>query len=66
MYPGSEFCYAVIKATERQTEETEELSGDLFDSEESRAMKREVDCKDVIYHKCNDHNEHNDHDKCDE
>ena len=39
---------------------------DLFDSEESEIMKREIDCKDVMYYKCNDYDECNDHDKCNE
>ena len=53
------FCYASIKATERQAEETEELSESPFDPEESGAMRREVDCKVVMYNKHNDdkHNE---------
>ena len=65
-YPGCKFCYAAIKATERQTEETEELSEGLFDPEESGVMEREVGCKDIMYHERNDHNECNDHDKCNE
>ena len=60
LYPGYEFHYAAIKATERQTEETEELSGGSFNPEESRVIKREIDCKDITYHECNNHN------KCDE
>ena len=66
MYPDCEFCYAVIKATERQTEETEELSEGLFDSEESGAIEREIDCKDVTYYEHNDYDECNDHNKCNE
>ena len=65
LYPSHKFCYAAIKATERWTEETEELSEGLFDPEESRVMRREMNYKDVIYHKCNDHDECNNHDKCD-
>ena len=60
------FCYAAIKATERWTEETEELSEGSFNSEENRAMKREMNCKDIIYHECNNYDEHNNHDKCNE
>ena len=63
---SGEFCYAAIKVTERQTEETEELLRGSFDPEESRAIEREVDCKDIIYHKCNNYDERNDHDKCNE
>ena len=59
LYLSDKFCYAAIKATERQTEETEELSEGLFDPEESKVMKREVSYKDVTYYKCNDHNKHN-------
>ena len=60
------FRYAAIKATERRAEETEELSRVSFNPEESRAIKREVNCKDVMYHKHNDHNERNNHNKCNE
>ena len=66
MYLGFKFRYAVIKITEKWTEETEELSESLFDSGESEIMKREIDCKGVTYHECNDYDERNDHDKCDE
>ena len=59
-YLSVEFCYAAIKTTERQTEETEELLRSLFNPEESRVMKREIGCKDIMYQECNDHN------KCDE
>ena len=62
----SKFCYAAIKATERRVEETEELSGGLFDPEESGAMKRGMSYKGIMYHKHNDYNEHNDHNKCNE
>ena len=59
LYLDCEFRYAVIKATERQVKETEELLGGSFDPEESRIMKREIGCKVVMYHKCNDHNKCN-------
>ena len=64
LYSGDKFHYAAIKTTERQTEETKELSEDSFDPEESKAMKRKMDCKVITYNehkeddKCND-NEHN-------
>ena len=58
-YPGHEFCYAAIKTTERWAEETEELLRGPFNPEESGAMKREIGCKDVMYHKCNDYDKHN-------
>ena len=66
MYLSFEFYYAAIKTTERQTEKIEELLGDLFDPEESKVMKREMSCKDIIYHECNDHDECNNYDKYDE
>ena len=53
-----EFCYAAIEATERQTEDTEEFMRGLFDPEESRAIRREVDYKSIMYNKYND-DEHN-------
>ena len=59
----SKFHYTAIKATERQTEETEELLKGLFDPEESRAIEREMNCKGVIYHKCNNYDECNNHNK---
>ena len=58
-----EFCYASIKATERQTEKTEEFSEDLFDPEESKTVERKMDCKVIIYNKHNEHNEYNENDK---
>ena len=61
----SEFYYASIKTIERQTEETEELLRSLFVPKESRIIKREMNCKDIMYHKYNDYDECNDHNKCD-
>ena len=64
MYPGDEFRYAAIKATERQAEEIEELLRGLFDPEESGAVKRKIDCKVIMYDECNERNEYNEDDKC--
>ena len=63
LYPDSKFHYTVIKATERQTEEIEELSESSFNSEESRAVERKIDCKVITYNKYNKRNEHNKNDK---
>ena len=65
MYLGIEFCYAAIKVTERQTEETKELSEGLFDPEESGIMERKIDCKVVIYNECKEDNKcnNNEHNK---
>ena len=63
MYLNDEFCYAAIKVTERQTEETEELLRDLFDSEESKAIKRKIDCKVIMYNECKEDDKCN-NDEC--
>ena len=62
-YLGPEFHYAAIKATERQAEETEELSEGLFNPEESRAVERKMDYKVIMYNERNEYNEYNKDDK---
>ena len=67
MYLGGKFHYTAIKTTERQTEETEEteeLLRGLFDSEESEAVKRKMNCKVIMYNECNEYNKHNENNKC--
>ena len=65
MYPSGKFHYAAIKATERQTEETEELSEDSFNPEESRVMRRKIDCKVITYAECKEDDKYNDN-ECNE
>ena len=60
---GFEFHYAAIKATERQTEKTEELLKDSFDSEESRAMERKMGCKVVMYAEYKENDKYNDNER---
>ena len=43
---------------------TEELLKSLFNPEESEAVERKMNCKVVIYDKCNEYNEYNENDKC--
>ena len=60
MYLGFKFCYAAIKATERWAEETEELSENSFNSEESGVMRRKIGCKVIMYAECKEDDKCND------
>ena len=49
----SEIYYASIKTAERWAEKTRELSESLFDPKEIKTVRREVNCKVIMYKECN-------------